>query len=48
MWKNLLDTATNTGLDAAKTAVKMVAHKIEQSTGELIGNNIDIQPYQSL
>ena len=35
-----MDTATKTGLDAAKTASKKVVHKIAEATGELIGNKI--------
>ena len=35
-----MDTATKTGLDAAKTGSKKVVHKIAEATGELIGNKI--------
>ena len=38
--KQLLDTATNTGLDAPKTASKKVVHKAAEATGEVIGNKI--------
>ena len=34
----LLDTATKTGIDAAKTASKIVVQKITEATGDLIGN----------
>ena len=36
--KKLMDTATKTGLDAAKTASKSVVQKNEEATGDLIGN----------
>ena len=36
----LLDAATKTWVDAAKTASKKVAHKTAESTGELPGNKI--------
>ena len=32
------DTATKTGLDAAKTASKKVVHKRVGATGEMVGN----------
>ena len=35
--KNLIDTATRTGIDAAKTASKRVAQKTAEATGDLIG-----------
>ena len=38
--KQLLDTATKTGLDALKTEFKKVFHKPAETTGELIGNKI--------
>ena len=38
--KKSLDTATKTGLDAAKTAFKKVVQKTAEGTGELIGNKI--------
>ena len=41
IWKKILDSATKTGLDAAKTASKKVVHKTVEATGELIGNKID-------
>ena len=37
--KKLLDTATKTGLDVAKTALKIV-HDSTDATGELIGTKI--------
>ena len=37
MERKLIDTATKTGLDAAKTASKIVAQKTEKATGDLIG-----------
>ena len=38
--KQLLDIATKTGLDALKTASKIVVHKISEATGESTGNKI--------
>ena len=38
--KNLMDTATKTGIDAAKTASKRVVQKTAEATGDLIGNKI--------
>ena len=38
--KQLLDTATKTGLGALKTDSKKVFHKPAETTGELIGNKI--------
>ena len=38
--KKLMDTATKTGMDAAKTASKRVVQKTEEATGYLIGNEI--------
>ena len=39
--KKLIDTATKTGIDAAKTASKRVVQKTAEATGDLIGNKID-------
>ena len=46
-WKKFLsygkknfDTATKTGLDAAKIASEKVVHKTAEATGELTGNKI--------
>ena len=36
--KKLMDTATQTGIDAAKTASKRVVQKPAEATGDLIGN----------
>ena len=36
--KKLMDTATKTGMDAAKTAPKRVVQKTAAATGDLIGN----------
>ena len=36
--KKIMDTATKTGMDAAKTASKWVAQKTAQAKGDLIGN----------
>ena len=36
--KKLMDTATKTGIDAAKTASKRVIQKTAEATGDLIGN----------
>ena len=38
--KKLMDTATKTGMDAAKTASKRVVPKTAEPTGKLIGNKI--------
>ena len=38
--KKLIDTATKTGIDAAKTASKKVVQKTVEVTGDLIGNKI--------
>ena len=35
-----MDAATNTGIDAAKTASKRVVQKAADATGDLIGNEI--------
>ena len=37
MEKKLMDTATKTGIDAAKIASKRVAQKTAEATGDLIG-----------
>ena len=36
--KKLIDTATKTGIDAAKTASRRVVQKIAEATDDLIGN----------
>ena len=38
--KQLMDTATKTGMDAAKTASKRVVEKSAEATGDLIENKI--------
>ena len=38
--KKLMDTATKTGIHAAKTASKRVVQKTPEATGNLIGNKI--------
>ena len=38
--KKLIDTATKTGIDAAKTASKRVVQKTAETTGDLTGNKI--------
>ena len=38
--KELIDTATKTGMNAAKTASKRVVQKTAEATGDLIGNKI--------
>ena len=38
--KKLIDTATKTGIDAAKTASKRAVQKTAEATGDLIGNKI--------
>ena len=35
-----MDTATKTGIDAAKTASKIVVQNTAEATGDLIGNKI--------
>ena len=39
--KKLMDTATKTGINAAKIASKRVVQKTAEFTGDLIGNKID-------
>ena len=38
--KKLMDTATKTGINAAKIVSKRVVQKTAEATGDLIGNNI--------
>ena len=38
--KKLMDTATKSGIDAAKTASKRVVQKTAEATEDLIGNKI--------
>ena len=38
--KKLVDTATKTGIDAAKTASKRIVQKTSEATRDLIGNKI--------
>ena len=38
--KKLMDNATKTGIDAAKTASNRVVQKTAEATGDLIGNKI--------
>ena len=38
--KKLMDAATKTGIDAAKTAYKRVVQKTAETTGDLIENKI--------
>ena len=38
--KELMDTATKTGIDATKTASKRVVQKTEEAAGDLIKNKI--------
>ena len=38
--EKLMNTATKTGIDAAKTAFKWVVQKTAEDTGDLIGNKI--------
>ena len=40
MVKELMDTATKTGIDAARTASKRVVQKTARARGDLIGNKI--------
>ena len=38
--QKLMDTASKTGIDAAKAASKRVVRKSAKSTGDVIGNNL--------
>ena len=38
--KKIMDTATKIGIDAAKTALKMIVQKTAEATRYLIGNKI--------
>ena len=38
--KKIIDTATKTGIDAAKTASKRAVQKTAEATGDLIGNKM--------
>ena len=38
--KELIDTVTKTGIDAAKTTSKRIVQKTAEATGDLIGNKI--------
>ena len=38
--RKVMDNATKTGIDVAKTASKRVVQKTEEATGDLIGNKI--------
>ena len=38
--KKLIDTATKTGVDAAKTTSKRIVQKTAEATGDLTGNKI--------
>ena len=38
--KKLMDTATKTGIDAAKTTSKRIIQKTAEAIGDLIGNKI--------
>ena len=38
--KKMIDTATKTGIDAAKTASKRLVQNTAEATGDLIGNKI--------
>ena len=38
--KKLIDTATKTGIDAAKIASKRAVQKAAEATGDLIGNKV--------
>ena len=40
MVKKLIDTASKTGIDAAKFSSKRVVQKTAEATGDLIGNKI--------
>ena len=38
--KKLMDTATKTGIEAAKTTSKRIVQKTAEATGDLIGNEV--------
>ena len=38
--KKLMDTATKTGIDAAKTVFKTLVQRTTEATGDLIGNEL--------
>ena len=38
--KKLMDTATKTGIDAAKSTLKRIVQKTAEAAGDLIGNKI--------
>ena len=38
--KKLMDTATKNGIDASKTASKIVVQKTAEATGDLVGKKI--------
>ena len=38
--KKLMDAATKTGIDAAKSASKRIVQKTAEATGDLIGNKM--------
>ena len=40
MVKKLMNTATKTGIDAAKSTSRRILQKTAQATGDLIGNKI--------
>ena len=42
----LVDTATKTGIDAAKTASKWVVQKTAEAARDLVGNNIAVKILQ--
>ena len=41
--KKIIDTATKTGIDAAKIASKRVVQKTAEATGDLISNKIAVK-----
>ena len=40
MWKKIMDTATKTGTDGAKTVSKRAVQKTAEATEDMIGNKI--------
>ena len=38
-----MDTATKTGIDAAKSAFKRVVQKTAEATGDFVGNKIEMK-----
>ena len=43
-----MDTATKTGIDAAKTTSKRIVQKTAEATGDLIGNKIKTKEIEEI